>query len=235
MDIYENLQVNWLSPLRYQNVIDTNSNYVPDRNIHPQVDTTQQNVLYCTPQQTGWSFTFTPVHGFAMPADMWHMSQSSNITSLGSLTSAIQDPSYDSSHMIQGSWSTPLTLSNASSPHHVRDNVDMHKTNSSVQHGYKRRRFNDIDKQPQNDKKVKYFCDFCCKAFGYYTTFLSHLRTHSGERPFQCTMCHKAFTDRSTLIKHQRIHTGMRPYICNLCGTSFTQSGNLHRHRRRMH
>ena len=189
------------------------------------------NYQHCSQHSSdGWQMIFTPVHGsvanVTLPPsptpDNSPVYQDSNNFAFASMTS-------------QGYWSSWVAPSNGSNLHDITDTNDVHMTNNYPKKGYKRRRSSDTEDKTRSYKKLKYFCSLCLKAFGYYTTFLSHLRTHSGERPFKCTSCPKAFTDRSTLIKHQRIHTGRRPYTCSLCGSSFTQSGNLHRHRRRMH
>lgn len=217
---YEVLPDEWMSPPRYQGLFSyQHSRHSPD----------------------GWQLTFTPAHervtNVPLPPspETWAVITENNSFGFTGLTHLVPDPGFIQYNTVQGSRPSSISPTYGSSPHDVTDNSDALRTHESTARGNKRRRSSDTKDQQRQCKRLKYFCYFCYKTFGYYSTFLSHLRTHSGERPFQCTSCPKTFTDRSTFIKHQRIHNGRRPYTCSLCGASFTQSGNLHRHRRRMH
>jgi len=74
--------------------------------------------------------------------------------------------------------------------------------------------------------------DTCRRRFTQSSSLTTHMRTHSGARPYVCGRCGRAFADSSTLKKHVRVHTGARPYHCDVCPAAFSQSGNLRRHRR---
>ncbi|CAL4062048.1 unnamed protein product, partial [Meganyctiphanes norvegica] len=71
-------------------------------------------------------------------------------------------------------------------------------------------------------------CQICHRVFPREKSLQAHLRTHTGERPYNCDYpgCTKAFTQSGQLKTHQRLHTGEKPFICAApgCTSRFTHA-----------
>ncbi|XP_032664729.1 zinc finger protein 568-like [Odontomachus brunneus] len=73
-------------------------------------------------------------------------------------------------------------------------------------------------------------CEICSKSFSQQGNLLNHVRIHSNPRKYRCDICDKSFNQRATLRDHQLLHTGEKPHVCNICGIAFTFSAALRRH-----
>jgi hypothetical protein len=58
------------------------------------------------------------------------------------------------------------------------------------------------------------------------------VRRRAVPKRYLCDQCPKRFHQRSNLLTHLRTHTGEKPFVCphENCGRKFTQSSNLRRH-----
>uniref|UniRef100_A0A3P9IBU7 Zinc finger protein 341 n=1 Tax=Oryzias latipes TaxID=8090 RepID=A0A3P9IBU7_ORYLA len=55
-------------------------------------------------------------------------------------------------------------------------------------------------------KGPKLKCSFCDKTFTKNFDLQQHIRSHTGEKPFQCIVCGRAFAQKSNVKKHMQTH-----------------------------
>jgi DNA-directed RNA polymerase subunit RPC12/RpoP len=74
-------------------------------------------------------------------------------------------------------------------------------------------------------------CEFCDKSFIGRHRLISHLRTHTVDKPNTCSTCKMSFSQKVQLIRHESIHTGITPFNCEECGKSFCDKRAFKRHK----
>ena len=84
--------------------------------------------------------------------------------------------------------------------------------------------------------KVKHtvgkLCLLCNNVIKNSSNFISHLRTHSGEKPHACNLCSQRFVKSTHLHRHKRSHTDEKPFCCDVCQNKFTSKDHLVIHTR---
>ena len=79
-------------------------------------------------------------------------------------------------------------------------------------------------------KEKKHKCHLCPKVFLRRHKLTTHIKLHSGVRPYVCNNCGQTFTAAYNLKVHQRLHTGEKPYKCAHCDAAFAQKSSLDVH-----
>ncbi|KJH44377.1 zinc finger, C2H2 type [Dictyocaulus viviparus] len=74
-------------------------------------------------------------------------------------------------------------------------------------------------------------CEVCGVLLKHPSKIEAHMRTHTGEKPFECDLCGMKFSQRTPMLNHVRRHLGQTPYDCGYgCGKKFVNNAQKNAH-----
>lgn len=85
-------------------------------------------------------------------------------------------------------------------------------------------------KTPPSERPYGCPVETCPRRFSRSDELTRHMRTHTGQKPFQCRICMRNFSRSDHLTTHIRTHTGEKPFACDTCGRRFARSDERRRH-----
>ncbi|XP_076734294.1 uncharacterized protein LOC143412316 [Maylandia zebra] len=149
-------------------------------------------------------------------------------------------PAYEESAYSKPEPNSEQLLSHSSPEAETRDNEKSQHVVSGTTRNTElneRRHSQRVDNLPVSSSKSRtdiknksVQCEVCGKTLQDEYNMITHLRVHTGEKPYSCSTCGKRFADLSTFKKHKRIHKGEKPYSCGTCGKTFATSLEVKKH-----
>ncbi|XP_077530459.1 uncharacterized protein LOC144142675 isoform X2 [Haemaphysalis longicornis] len=86
------------------------------------------------------------------------------------------------------------------------------------------------------DGQNPFTCRICHQMCVNLDRLSAHIRTHTGERPFECPQCDERFAHQNTLRNHRlNFHLDSFGYICKKCNKGYESDRALEKHFQAVH
>lgn len=120
------------------------------------------------------------------------------------------DPTYLSSDE-SGSMSSPIQTKNGANEsieigadddeikNDTLSSASRHKSKSPAKNEPKNETSNGVSRKQKVRDVNRDYCKICSKHFGSASALETHMRSHTGAKPFNCTVCEKSFSTKGNL------------------------------------